>query len=124
MCSPDAHPVVVISHDYWQTVLGGAPDVVGRKVLVNNYPMTVIGVAPASFRGIDIGEVPALWIPAAMKRQVTPEWDRLLDRRARWMHVFGRLEARHDRANARRPVSSPGSSRCSTRTRGARAFRA
>jgi predicted permease len=88
----DAHPVVVISHDYWQTVLGGAPDAIGRKVLLNNYPMTIIGVAPASFRGTDLGEAPALWVPAAMKRQVTPEWDRLLDRRARWMHVFGRLK--------------------------------
>ena len=45
---------------------GGAPDVVGRKVLVNELPMTVIGVASATFRGMDIGEVPALWIPAAM----------------------------------------------------------
>jgi predicted permease len=88
---PGAHPVVVLSHTFWLQALGGAPDVVGRKVLVNNFPMTVIGVASASFRGVDIGEVPALWIPAAMKRQATPEWDKLLDRRARWMHVFGRL---------------------------------
>jgi predicted permease len=89
---PGAHPVVVLSYDYWQTGFGSAPDVVGRKVLVNNFPMTVIGVASATFRGVDLGEVPALWIPAMMKRQATPEWDRLLDRRARWMHVFGRLK--------------------------------
>ena len=88
---PGAHPVVVLSHAYWLQALGGAPDVVGRRVLVNNFPMTVIGVASARFRGIDIGEVPALWIPAAMKRQATPGWDKLLDRRARWMQVFGRL---------------------------------
>jgi predicted permease len=88
---PGEHPVVVLSHAYWQTALGGAPDVVGRKVLVNGFPMTVIGVAATAFRGVDIGEVPAVWIPAAMKKQATPEWDRLLDRRARWMHVFGRL---------------------------------
>jgi predicted permease len=88
---PGAHPVVVLSYVYWQSALGGAPDVVGRKVLLNNFPMTVVGVASATFRGVDIGEVPALWVPAAMKRQVTPEWDHLLDRRAQWMHVFGRL---------------------------------
>jgi predicted permease len=88
---PGAHPVVVLSHGYWQTALGGARDVVGRKVLVNGFPMTVVGVASARFRGVDIGEVPAVWIPAAMKKQATPEWDRLLDRRTRWMHVFGRL---------------------------------
>jgi predicted permease len=88
---PGAHPVVVISHAYWLEAFGGAPDVVGRKVLVNNFAMTVIGVASARFQGIDVGEVPALWIPAAMKRQATPGWDQLLERRAMWMQVFGRL---------------------------------
>jgi predicted permease len=89
---PGAHPVVVLSHNYWTNNLGGAQDVIGRKVLVNNHPMTVIGIAPASFRGVDVGAVPSLWIPAMMKREATPEWDRLLDRRAVWMHVFGRLK--------------------------------
>jgi predicted permease len=88
---PGAHPVVVISHAYWLEAFGGAPDVVGRTVLVNNFAMTVIGVASARFRGIDVGDLPALWIPAAMKQQATPGWDQLLDRRARWMQVFGRL---------------------------------
>jgi hypothetical protein len=89
---PGAHPVVVLSHDFWTHRLAASPDVIGRKVLINNHPMTVIGVAGAGFRGVDIGEVPSLWIPAAMKAQATPAWDRLLDRRARWMHVFGRLK--------------------------------
>jgi predicted permease len=88
---PGAHPVVVLSHAYWLKAFGGAPDVVGRRVLVNNFPMTVVGVASATFRGIDIGDVPAVWIPAAMKKQATPEWDKLLDRRTRWMQVIGRL---------------------------------
>ena len=88
---PGAHPVVVTSYAYWQSALGGAPDVVGRKVLLNGFPMTVVGVASPRFRGMDIGEVPAVWIPAAMKAQATPEWDRLLDRRAGFMQVFGRL---------------------------------
>jgi predicted permease len=89
----DAHPVVVIAHDYWANALGSATDIVGRKVLVNNHPMTVIGVAEPGFSGMDVGEGAALWIPATMKRQVTPGWDRLFDRRARWMHVFGRLKS-------------------------------
>ena len=88
---PGAHPVVVLSYAYWLKAFGGAPDVVGRRVLVNNFPMTVVGVASATFRGIDIGDVPAVWIPAAMKKQATPEWDKLLDRRTRWMQVIGRL---------------------------------
>jgi len=89
---PGAHPVVVVSFDYWRNRLGGAGDIVGRKVLVNNHPMTVVGVAPAGFRGIDWGEVPALWIPTMMKRQATPDFDWLQNRRGRWLHVFGRLK--------------------------------
>jgi predicted permease len=89
---PGAHPVVVVSYDYWKNRLGGREDVVGRKVLVNGFPMTVIGVAAAGFRGVDWGEVPSLWIPTMMKKQATPEFDWLDDRRGRWLHVFGRLK--------------------------------
>ena len=89
---PGAHPVVVVSSDYWKSRLGGREDVVGRHVLVNGFPMTVIGVAAPGFRGMDWGEVPSLWIPTMMKKQATPEFDWLDDRRGRWVHVFGRLK--------------------------------
>ena len=88
---PGASPVVVLAHDFWQTELGGAADVVGRKILVNQHPMTVVGVAAARFRGIDVGQVPSLWIPAAMSSQALPGFDGLLDRRTRWMQILGRL---------------------------------
>jgi predicted permease len=89
--TPGASPVVVLSYDFWKTHLASAPDVIGRKVLVNQNPMTVIGVAAPSFRGIDVGEVPSLWIPAAMSAQARPGFAGLLDRRMRWMQVLGRL---------------------------------
>jgi predicted permease len=89
--TPGASPVVVLNYDFWQTQLSGAPDIVGRKVLVNQYPMTVIGVAAPAFRGIDVVQVPALWIPAAMSAQAIPGFHSLLDRRTRWMQVLGRL---------------------------------
>ena len=89
---PGAHPVIVVSFDFWRNRLGGDPDVVGRRVFVNGGPMTIVGVAAAGFHGIDWGEAPALWIPTMMKAQVTPSWDRLFDRRARWLNVFGRLK--------------------------------
>jgi predicted permease len=91
--TPGASPVVVLGYDFWKTQLGGAPDVVGRKVLVNQHPMTVIGVAAPSFSGIDVGEVPVFWIPAAMSAQAIPGFKDLLDRRTRWMQVLGRLKA-------------------------------
>jgi predicted permease len=90
--NPGAHPVVVLSHDYWINRLGGAADVIGRRVWINAHPMTVIGVAAAAFRGMDRSGAPTVWIPAMMKRQVTPEWDGLKSRRTFWMYAFGRLQ--------------------------------
>ena len=90
--TPGANPVAVLSYDYWKTELGGARDVVGREVLVNRHPLTIIGVAASTFHGIDVGEVPALWIPASMSEQAIPGFKNLLDRRTRWMQVLGRLD--------------------------------
>jgi predicted permease len=88
---PSAHPVVVVSYDFWQNRLGGGSDAVGRTVRVNNHPMTVVGVAARGFRGIDWGEVPSLWVPTMMKKEAS-EFDWLDDRRGKWLHVFGRLK--------------------------------
>ena len=88
----DAHPVVVISYEFWQRRFGADPAVVGRQVRVNDVPMTVIGVAEQSFRGMDWGRPPELWIPTMMKRAVTPGWIGLFERRTRFLHVFGRLK--------------------------------
>ena len=64
--APGAGPVVVLSYDFWQAQFGGAADIVGRKVLIGNHPMTVAGVAAAGFHGVDVGAVPAFWIPTSM----------------------------------------------------------
>lgn len=90
--TPSTSPVVVLSYDYWQTQMGGARDVIGRKVLVNQHPMTVVGVAASHFRGIDVGSVPSLWIPASMSSQAVPGFTEMLSRRTRWMQVLGRLK--------------------------------
>src|SRR5215472_14825058 len=88
--TPGTSPVIVLSHDFWKTQFAGAPDVVGRKVLVNRHPMTIVGVAAPAFRGIDVGQVPSLWIPAAMSGYALPI-DPTSDRATRWMQVLGRL---------------------------------
>ncbi len=88
---PGSSPVVVLSYNFWKNQLGSAPDIVGRKVLVNRYPMTVVGVAAPTFHGIDVGEVPSLWVPAVMSAQAIPGFNRMLDHRTRWMQILGRL---------------------------------
>ena len=87
----NANPVVVISYDFWKTQLGGATDIVGRKVVVNRHPFVVVGVAALTFRGIDVGEVPSVWVPASMSDEVIPGYTDLRHTRTRWMQVLGRL---------------------------------
>jgi putative ABC transport system permease protein len=47
---PNATPVVVVSHDFWRTQLGGDSSIVGRSIMLNGRPYDVVGVAPAGMR--------------------------------------------------------------------------
>src|SRR5262249_28596880 len=76
--APGSSPVVVLSYDCWKNQFASAQDIVGRKVLVNQHPMTVAGVAAPTFHGIDVGEVPSLWIPAVMSSQAIPGFETML----------------------------------------------
>ena len=98
--TPNAHPVVVLSYDVWQGRLGGDPDVIGRQVRVNGHPMTVVGVAPQGFHGMDWSLAPAIWVPMMMKERATPGWSGLEDRRARFAQVYARPARGLDREQA------------------------
>ena len=53
--TPGAHPVVVLGHRFYRERFGGDPQVVGRTVSVNGHPMSVVGVAPPGFKGVEVG---------------------------------------------------------------------
>ena len=98
--APGAHPVAVLSHDYWKTHFSGDPAVVGRKLTVNSHPFTVIGVAAEGFSGIDVGTATQIFVPMMMKAQMTPGWNYLDDRRGRFARVFARLKPGQTAASA------------------------
>jgi predicted permease len=98
---PGSSPVVVLSYDFWRNQCGGAKDIVGRTVSVNQHPMTVVGVAAPTFHGIDVGEVTSVWIPAGMSAESIPGFKTMLDRRTRWMQILGRLNPNVSLAQAK-----------------------
>ena len=55
-------PVVVLSHAFWRSALGGDSTIVGRSLRLDDETYTVIGVAAREFEGIDL-EVTDLWLP-------------------------------------------------------------
>jgi MacB-like periplasmic core domain len=88
---PGGHPVAVLSHAYWQRRFAGDPAIVGREVVINNTPMTVIGVTPEKFLGSFIGVASNLWVPMAMQPQMMGG-SRLEARGHGWMQAFARLK--------------------------------
>ena len=86
--------MVVLSHEYWATRFAGDPKVIGRKILVNNYPMTIVGVSGPGFTGMDPASSPQIRVPILMKPMMMPaqQWIQMDNRRARWVQVFARLK--------------------------------
>ncbi|HEV2349107.1 MAG TPA: ABC transporter permease [Terriglobia bacterium] len=68
--TPGAYPVAVISHRLWQGRFNSDPQIVGRPIHVNRQPLTIVGVAPADFRGGVAGLAFDLWIPYMMHPQL------------------------------------------------------
>ncbi|HKH44121.1 MAG TPA: ABC transporter permease, partial [Thermoanaerobaculia bacterium] len=89
---PGAAPFVVISHDYWQRRFAAEPGAVGRTIILNDYPFTIVGVTPPGFFGEVVGTATDVWIPVMMQPQVNPgrnyldRWDQS------WLLLMGRLK--------------------------------
>ncbi|MCC6318909.1 MAG: ABC transporter permease [Gemmatimonadaceae bacterium] len=94
---PGAEPVVLLDYGFWQRRLGGDPQILGRRLLLDDQPRTVIGVMPASF---ELPEHTNLWMPWV----VTPE--QRTDRFAPYLRVFGRLARGATVAEARAELAT------------------
>ena len=93
--TPGAHPVAVLSYSLLEgPVSVSYLDLVGQKIVVNDQPMTVVGVAQEGFEGVDLGSVTRVFIPIAMKASPDDAAGGTLsdNRRSRWVHIFGRLK--------------------------------
>jgi predicted permease len=94
----DAPGVVVISHDYWRSRLGGDSAVVGRVLHVNGQALTIAGVAPRGFHGAMLGARPAVWLPVGLIERLqgmnpsNAGWT--------WLQLFGRLQPDVEREGA------------------------
>src|SRR5215204_2241644 len=100
------HPVAVLSHGYWVSRFAKDPGVIGKKILVNNYPMTIVGVSAEGFAGLDPARSPQIRVPILMKPVMVPEWSWLdpANRRARWVQVFARLKPGYTVESAAAPL--------------------
>jgi len=87
---PGGHPLAVLSHNYWTRRFGGDPNILNKTLLVNNVEMTIVGVSRAGFTGIQVGQIPDVFVPMAMAPQMTFDPEALTGWNNYWMKVLAR----------------------------------
>jgi predicted permease len=98
--SPAAEPVAVISDCYWRSRFGADPRIVGRTMIVSNVPLTIVGVLPKGFRGVQStrAELPAIGLPLALDPRLGLDGERLREPTTWWLQVMGRVRDGHQAA--------------------------
>ena len=92
--TPGSSPVAVISYQYWQQEFYADRDVVGKTIIVNGAPYTVIGVAAPKFYGVALDQDPPdMWLPLTMQAQVQLGQSLLNPRDLYFLHLMGRRKS-------------------------------
>jgi predicted permease len=89
-----APAAAVISDSFWRRELGGAADAVGRAVTVDGHTVTVVGITPASFFGVEVGRSYDLAVPLCAETQLNGANSQLTAHRdTYWLSAIGRIRA-------------------------------
>lgn len=89
--APDRSAVALVSYRFWQQELSADPAVLGRTIVINATPFTVIGVMPEAFHGIQKElDPPDLWVPVTMVQEVFLQPGMLRPRDFYILHMFAR----------------------------------
>ncbi len=103
------HPVVVLSHRFWQRRFNGDPNLINQTIKLHGQPFTVIGVTAPDFIG-NTPDATSLWIPLMMRDQVIPAggWEHkrwFTDRQVSVVNLLGRLKPGITREQAQAELS-------------------
>jgi macrolide transport system ATP-binding/permease protein len=99
--TPGACPQVVLSYAFWRRRFSSDPNVIGRALILNRRPLTVMGVTARSWSGMGMNGAshfdlpviaPDVWVPLMMRGQLAPERDMLSQRDCSCHSVIGRLK--------------------------------
>jgi putative ABC transport system permease protein len=105
----NADPVAVLSYGYWKTRFNAEQNIVGRTILINHHPFTVLGVAPQNFHSAIGGFVPHVFLPLTMSEVAMPwtaQRDNFHNRRSIWLTLVGRLKPGVSREQAQASFST------------------
>jgi predicted permease len=106
-----SNPGAVLSHAFWEREFGGDPGVLNRTVNLNGQSFPIIGVTPAAFFGVEVGQRYDVAIPLCADRLLANDKKgRIPVTHAWWLAMMGRLNPGWsiERANAHLQALSPG----------------
>jgi predicted permease len=84
-------PIVVLSDGLWRSAFGADASIVGKPVILNRIPFTVIGVASPGFQGSE--PIPSqFWAPVNLQSSLLREPDRVADDSQSWLGLLGRTK--------------------------------
>lgn len=95
----DARPVAVISDGFWRRQFGADPHIAGRSFELKGRAVTIVGVTPPEFLGLEAGRAIEISLPLSLQPWAMP--GRLLaSPTVRWLRLIGRLAPNSSRAQA------------------------
>jgi predicted permease len=80
-------PVAVLSWSLWKSRFNLDPAILGEKLIVDDVDVTIVGVAPRNFSGLQVEASQDLWLPLAMEPVIAPK-----DRERGQIALLGRLK--------------------------------
>ena len=90
--TPGAHPVAIVSYNFWKRSFGADPEIVGQTIKLNGYPFEIIGVTEPGFNGVEVGVAPDIRIPIMMNGEVRPGPPVFENRGNSWLAAMARLK--------------------------------
>src|SRR6185437_2531754 len=97
---PGATPVCVIGYGLWRRMYGSSRDAIGRMLVINGHAFQIIGVAPQSFFGVDVGSIVEVFAPLSAEmafQDYQIQWGRhtpsLASPTATILSIVGRLKS-------------------------------
>jgi predicted permease len=103
---PQAEPVAVISHRYWQRRFASDPSVVGTTIKVNRLPVVIAGITPEGFDGPRMGESRDITLPLSLAARLSPTGsERPVS--VWWLQMMGRLKPGVSREQALAEIQAP-----------------
>ena len=101
-------PVAMISYGLWRREFSMDPGVIGRTLLIESKPFTIVGVMPSRFLGMVVGRAADFYLPVAAEPYIRGKDSAFLNPIRYWLQVFGRLRPDIDPQAAQQRLAATG----------------